>query len=275
MSALRLTDIPALVASGGLKINPHVPFLDLGGSHGRDVRTGKAVDNVKEVIERARIAGENLAKAVNYLVIGESIPGGTTTALGVLLAMGIDARGKVSSSMPGNPHDLKIKAVEEGLKESGVGFGDLADDPVKAVSCVGDPMMPAFAGLVLGAAGRVPVLMAGGTQMGAILAIVKALDRSVLDNVAIGTTRWIVVDKTADLKGIVTQIADVPILAADLDFNQSKFDGLRAYERGVVKEGVGAGGAAIAAIIKSGGSMTKESLLRETERNYEILVGSK
>ena len=275
MSALRLADIPALVASSGLKVNPYVPFLDLGGAPGRDIRTGKAVDNVKEVLETARIAGENLAKAADYLVIGESIPGGTTTALGVLLAMGVDARGKVSSSMPDNPHQIKIKTVEAGLRASGEQFGSLMNDPVKAVSCVGDPMVPAFAGLVLGAAIKVPVLMAGGTQMGAVLAVVNALNLDALDNVAIGTTRWIIADKTADLKGIITQIADIPILAADLDFSQSRLDGLKAYEKGVVKEGVGAGGAAIAAMTKSKGSITKEILLGEIERNYERLVGSK
>lgn len=275
MSALKLANIPAIVASGGLKVNPHVPFLDLGGKPGRDIRTGKAVDNVKEVIQKAIIAGENLARTTDYLVVGESIPGGTTTALGVLLSIGVDARGKVSSSMPGNPHELKIKTVEAGLKVSGVKFGALASDPLKAISCVGDPMMAAFAGLVLGAADKVPVLMAGGTQMGAVLAVVKALNTDVLDNVAIGTTRWILVDKTADLKGIITQIADVPILAANLDFSRSKFEGLRAYEACVVKEGVGAGGAAIAAMAKSEGSITKDTLLREIERNYEQLVGSK
>ena len=275
MSALKLANIPALVASGGLKVNPHVPFLDLGGKPGRDIRTGKAVENVKEVIQKAIIAGENLAGTADCLVIGESIPGGTTTALGVLLAMGVDARGKVSSSMPGNPHELKINTVEAGLKALGAEFGAFVSDPVKAISCVGDPMVPAFAGLVMGAASKVPVLMAGGTQMSAVLAVVKALKRAVLDNVAIGTTRWIILDKTADLKGIVTQIADVPILAADLDFSQSRFDGLKAYEAGMVKEGVGAGGAAIAAMMKSGGSVTKETLLREIERNYEQLVGSK
>jgi len=275
MSALRLANISILVISGGLKINPHVPFLDLGGKPGRDIRTGKAVDNVKEVVRRARIAGENLSKTVDYLVVGESIPGGTTTALGVLLAMGVDARGKVSSSMPGNPHDLKIETVKEGLKASKVEFGALANDPLKAISCVGDPMIPAFAGLVLGAAEKVPVLMAGGTQMGAVLAVINALNPSVLDNVAIGTTRWIIIDKTADLKGIITQIADIPILAADLDFSRSKFEGLKAYEAGVVKEGVGAGGVAIATMAKSKGFVTKDALLEEIERNYGRLVGSK
>jgi len=267
-SALRLADIPVLVANGGLRVKPCIPFLDLGGN----IRTGKAVENVGEVIQRATIAGESIAKLADYLVIGESIPGGTTTALGVLLVMGIDAEGKVSSSMPGNPHELKIETVKAGLRASGEEFGSLAEDPIKAVSCLGDPMMPAFAGLVLGAATKVPVLMAGGTQMGAVLAVVKALNRHVLDNLAIGTTRWIIADKTSDLRGIISQIADVPILAADLDFSRSKFAGLRAYEEKVVKEGVGAGGATVAAMVKSGGSITREVLLREIERNYEFLV---
>jgi len=275
MSALKLANIPVLVANGGLRVNPCVPFLNLNGKPGRDIRTGKAVENAEEILWRAKIAGENLSKTADYLVIGESIPGGTTTALGVLLAMGVDARGKVSSSMPRNPHELKIKTVEEGLKVSGVKFGDLANDPLKAISCVGDPMMPAFVGLVLGAADKVPVLMAGGTQMGAVLAVIKALNPSVLNNIAIGTTRWIMTDKTADLKGIIAQIADIPILAADLDFGQSRFEGLRAYEAGVVKEGVGAGGAAIAAMAKLEVSITKDTLLREIERNYERLVASK
>jgi NaMN:DMB phosphoribosyltransferase len=161
------------------------------------------------------------------------------------------------------------------MKASGIEFGTLAHDPEKAISCIGDPMMTAFAGLVLGAAERVPVLMAGGTQMGAVLAIVKALNNHVLDNLAIGTTRWVTGDKTSDLKGIVTQIADVPILAADLDFSQSRFEGLKAYERGVVKEGVGAGGAAIASMVKSNGAVTKETLLRAIEKNYELLTGLK
>lgn len=275
MSALKLADIPALPVNAGLRILPHVPFLELGAKPGRDIRTGKAVDNAEEVLQRAKLAGEILSKTVDYLVVGESIPGGTTTALGVLLAMGINAKGKVSSSMPWNPHDLKIKTVEEGFKALKLKFGALANNPIEAISCVGDPVMPAFAGLVLGAAANVPVLMAGGTQMTAVLAIIKALNPRVLGNVAIGTTRWIMADKTADLKGIVSQIADVPILAADLDFSRSKFEGLKAYEQGVVKEGVGVGGVTIAAMAKSKGSITKEVMLEEVERNYEQLVSSK
>jgi NaMN:DMB phosphoribosyltransferase len=177
--------------------------------------------------------------------------------------------------MPENPHELKRRTVEEGFKSAGVKFGDFTDDPLKAVSTVGDPMQPALAGLVLGAADRVPVIMAGGTQMAAVLAVVKALNADVLGNVAIGTTRWIIADKTADLKGLVAEIADVPLLAADLDFSRSRFDGLRAYEAGVVKEGVGCGGASMAAMMKTNGEITKQVLLEEIENNYKQLVNTK
>lgn len=275
MSALKLANIPCLVASSGLKIKPFVPFLDLGGKPGKDIRTGRAVENAEEVMIRAKIAGKNLSQTVDYMVIGESIPGGTTTALGILLAMGINAKGKVSSSMPNNPHELKIKTVEEGLRASGIGFGDCAQDPIKAVSAVGDPMIPAHAGLVLGAAENVPVIMAGGTQMAAALAVVKASKPIVLNNVAIGTTRWVIDDKTSDLKGLIAEIGDVAVLAADLDFEGSKFEGLKAYEAGVVKEGVGAGGAAIAAMLMSKGKITKQVLLKEIEKNYKQLINSK
>jgi uncharacterized protein (TIGR00303 family) len=274
MSALKLADIPTLVVSAGLKVKPHVPFVDLGGKPGRDIRTGRALDNAEEVLNRAKIAGENLSKTADYLVIGESIPGGTTTALSVLLAMGVDAKGKVSSSMPVNPHELKIKTVEAGLKAAGVKAGEFTHNPIKAVSTVGDPMQPALAGLVLGAADRVPVIMAGGTQMAAVLAVVKALNPDILDKVAVGTTRWIIADKTADMKALVAEIADVPLLAADIDFSGSKFDGLKAYEAGVVKEGVGCGGASMAAMLKTNGKITKQVLLKEIENNYKQLVGS-
>jgi uncharacterized protein (TIGR00303 family) len=275
MSALKLANIPALPVNAGLRILPHVPFIELGGKPGGDIRTGKAVENAEEVLNRAKLAGKILSETADYLVIGESIPGGTTTTLGVLIAMGYEANGKVSSSMPQNPHDLKIKTVEEGLRVLNIKPGAYANDPLKAISCLGDPMMPAFAGLVLGAAEKVPVLMAGGTQMTSVLAAINALNSKVLSNIAIGTTRWIVADKSADIVGIVSQIADVPIITADLDFSSSRFDGLKAYEKGVVKEGVGVGGSAIAAMMKSDGSINRDAILREIESGYEKLVYSK
>jgi uncharacterized protein (TIGR00303 family) len=271
-SALHLADIPVVVVNGGVKVKPQIPYIDVNGSPGRDIRTGDAVDNVEEVIERAKTVGEQLAKVSEYLVIGESIPGGTTTALGVLTAMNVDAHGKVSSTLPTNPHDLKAEVVAAGIKAAANKFGSFKGDPIKAVSAVGDPMMAAVAGLVIGASKQGPVLMAGGTQMTAVLSVINALESEALCNVAVGTTRWVAQDKTSDICGIVKQFCEVPVLAADLDFGPSQYPGLRIYETGLVKEGVGAGGASIAAMAKTGGAVTKQILLKEIERNYASLM---
>jgi uncharacterized protein (TIGR00303 family) len=269
---LKLANIPTLVVNAGLKVKPQVPFVELGGCPGMDIRTGKAVENVERVIDRSKILGESLSRIADYLVVGESIPGGTTTALAVLLAMGVNAKGKVSSSMPINPHELKIHTAEEGLKNSGIKEGELENDPIRAVSTVGDPMQPAVAGLVIGAAENVPVIMAGGTQMAAVLAIVNSLKKDVLTNVAIGTTRWIINDKTSNIINLISRIINVPVLAADINFSKLNYDGLKAYELGVVKEGVGCGGAAIAAVLKSNGKITKNVLLNEIKNNYKQLL---
>jgi uncharacterized protein (TIGR00303 family) len=271
-SALHLADIPVLVVNGGVKVKPQIPFVDLGGNSGRDIRTGSSVDNVEEVIERAKVLGEQMAKTADYLVIGESIPGGTTTALGVLTAMGVNAEGKVSSTLPNNPHNQKIEVVRAGLKAAAERFGDFKGDPIKAISAVGDPMMPALAGLVIGGARQGPVLMAGGTQMTAVLSVINALAPEALCNVAVGTTRWVTKDKMSDICGILQQFCKVPVIAADLDFSSSKYPGLRIYETGLVKEGVGAGGASIAAMAKTGSGVTKDILLKEIERNYASLM---
>ncbi|MGC8937066.1 MAG: nicotinate mononucleotide-dependent phosphoribosyltransferase CobT, partial [Candidatus Methanomethylicaceae archaeon] len=248
MSALRLADIPYIVLNAGLKVKPNTPYIEIGGKPGKDIRTGRAVENPEEIFERSFQIGRSLSGIADYLVVGESIPGGTTTALAVLLAMGVKAAGKVSSSMPRNPHELKLRVVEEGMRASGISFGSMKNNPFKAVSALGDPMIPAAAGVISGAAKQIPVIMAGGTQMCAVLCLIKSVLPSVMHNLAIGTTKWIVEDRSSDICGLVSQIGNVPIIAADLDFSASKFSGLRAYELGVVKEGVGAGGSSIAAI---------------------------
>jgi uncharacterized protein (TIGR00303 family) len=274
-SALHLADIPVLIVNGGVKVKPQIPYIDVNGSPGRDIRTGDAVDNVEEVIERAKVVGEQLAKVSDYLVIGESIPGGTTTALGVLTALGVDAHGKVSSTLPENPHNLKSEVVAAGLKAAEAKMGKIKGDPIKAVSAVGDPMMAAVAGLVIGGSRQGPVLMAGGTQMTAVLAVINALEPKALCNVAVGTTRWVAKDKTSDICGIIKQFCEVPVLAADLNFGHSKYSGLQIYETGLVKEGVGAGGASIAAMAKTSGAVDKQILLKEIERNYASLMNIK
>lgn len=105
--------------------------------------------------------------------------------------------------------------------------------------------------------------------MAAVLAFIKHVDRGVLNNVAIGTTKWLINDRTADLIGLVREVAHVPVASANLDFSNMPYEGLRAYEGGFVKEGVGAGGVSIAAISRG---YSINQLQEVILSNYEELL---
>ena len=47
-----------------------------------------------------------------------------------------------------------------------------------------------------------------------------------------------------------------------------KYDGLKTYEQGIVKEGVGAGGSAIASIISTNGKISINDIQKRIEIDY-------
>ena len=237
-AALNLTGIPHMFVNAGLKVTPDLSFVDLMAKPGYDIRKPVAVNDTKGIFERAQKLGSDIRERTDHLVIGESIPGGTTTAMGVLNALGYD--GNVSSSSYYNPLELKNKIVNEGMDASGVAFGSLRDDPLHAITCLGDPMMAAVAGIVSGVDG-IEVVLAGGTQMAAVFAVIKHLGIDT-DNISIATTKYVVDDASANFGELVDELG-VSVYAADPGFGASDLSGLQRYEAGDVKEGVGAGGA--------------------------------
>lgn len=248
-TCLEIADIPIMVADAGAEVKPDVPYIKLGEKPGEDIRTGNAVENAGELFEKGVMLGKTLSKITDHLIIGESTPAGTTTALGVLTALGYDAKQKVSGSMPENPHDLKYKTVMEGLKAAGYEEGNVVEDALRAVEIVGDPMIPAVAGIVTGAS--IPVTLAGGTQMTAVCSVVKGVDPEFdFSNLCIATTIFVAEDETSDINYISRQIADYSIFAVDPQFEKCENAGLKNYINGSVKEGVGAGGAMMAALLK-------------------------
>jgi NaMN:DMB phosphoribosyltransferase len=108
--------------------------------------------------------------------------------------------------------------------------------------------------LAAAVAGR-PVLLAGGSQMAAVLALALALAPpslrpAVAATAAVGTTAWVAQEAGSDLALLLRRIGErwgvEPLaFAADLRFAGPCHPALAAYERGYVKEGVGAGGLAL------------------------------
>jgi uncharacterized protein (TIGR00303 family) len=269
--------IDHVIIDAGMKRPPRIDCIGLASRQpGQCVTTGEALPNASKLFDEGIDLGKELAEKGDYIILAESVPGGTTTALAVLWALGYDAQYRVSSSMPGNPHPIKIESTRRGLEKAGLLGSNCIDEPLRAPAAVGDPMQPAVAGMAIALLGKsVPVILAGGTQMMAVLALMKALCAKEgwtmpWENLAVATTCWVSEDTGADLEGLARETAVSPVLASGLDFGVSRYPEMRLYEQGYVKEGVGAGGAAVAAMLKTG--ITAKVLLGRIERVYEEIV---
>src|SRR5208337_4960389 len=102
---MELTGVPPFFINAGLKFPLTVPYIDALGGVGEDPRNGDAVPLTKDLFLRGQEIGKFLSWSSDLLVLGECVPGGTTTALCVLRALGYPAT--VSSSFARNPVNQK------------------------------------------------------------------------------------------------------------------------------------------------------------------------
>ncbi|HPJ30822.1 MAG TPA: TIGR00303 family protein [Methanothrix sp.] len=243
-AALSLSGIPSLFVTSGLRRKPAVPYVDMSGSAGSDIRFAPAVPDASEIMDRAALLGKKLAAFSDCIFIGESIAGGTTTAMAVMQALGRD--GRVSSSLLNHPMAKKQEIVDLAMERCGASFGSMRAEPLRALRELGDPMMPCVLGLLKGLSGTKAVL-AGGTQMAAVLCAADALGLS--GDVSIATTRYIVEDRNASFVETVEELGRKWYMA-DPGLERSRIPALSCYARGSAKEGVGAGGAVLAASLR-------------------------
>jgi uncharacterized protein (TIGR00303 family) len=255
--------ITPLLVDLGCSIAPAVPHLRLpapaGAGPAACVGRGSAMspERVDALLALGHRWGRGLTRRCpgRLLLLAECVPGGTTTAQAVLTALGVDAAGLVSGSLPRPAHGLKAALVARGLA-----LAALADpgggDPRRVLAAVGDPMQALAAALALAVAQSDGwVLLAGGSQMAAVLALALALAPvaqrpHLAARLAVGTTAWVAGEADSDLPLLLERIGRhwgvEPLgFAADLRFRATHHPALAAYERGYVKEGVGAGGLAL------------------------------
>ncbi|WP_414587840.1 nicotinate-nucleotide--dimethylbenzimidazole phosphoribosyltransferase [Scytonema sp. PCC 10023] len=283
---------------------------------------------VHHLFKQGLVWGERLSSKTEngYFILSECVVGGTTTALAILTGLGIPAGGKVNSSHPVCNHEQKWAVVQAGLERMRSGeqmnskfkiqnskFGvspsspsepslphsltpsssssssSPPHDPLELVAAVGDPMQVVVAGMAIALSRSCGVLLAGGTQMLAVYAVMCAIAQAYAlswrpKEVVIGTTRWVAEDPTggtielAQLVGrssITPDGVTPPLLATGLSFTNSLYPQLRAYEQGFVKEGVGAGGACIAAHLSRGWQQHQlleaiEAQLEQYQKNSEL-----
>jgi uncharacterized protein (TIGR00303 family) len=227
-----LCKLQPVFINAGLRHTPTVPCLDVYGMIGEDPRFHNAVPHAKELFSRGEIIGRTLSGLCDLLVLGECVPGGTTTALCVLRALGYEA--SVSSSFASNPLPVKEEICRASIARMKT---DNVTAPLDIIKYTGDPMMPVAAGIANTYKGN--ILLAGGTQMLAVAALIKAMG---IPLPSVVTTSYVRDDVSANVQNLSRSIG-VDIYYVDPAFGELGHSGLARYCIGEVKEGMGAGGA--------------------------------
>jgi len=250
---MTLTGIRPLFINAGLQYAPTVPCMDVYGVPGADPRFHDAVPDAYDLFHKGELIGNYLSSCSDLLVLGECVPGGTTTALCVMRALGYDA--SVSSSFVNNPVAIKEEICNMALARI---KKDEITQPLDVLRYTGDPMMPVAAGIAKTYSGD--LLLAGGTQM---LAVCSTLKKMNLRLPRVVTTEYVRNDTTANVQYISEQIG-VRVLYVDPGFGDLGHAGLARYCIGEVKEGMGAGGAmCLANLMGYSSQMIRDTILAE------------
>ena len=261
-----LLDFDVVGVDAGMAGETGAPTLALGNDPGDDICVATAVPNARSVFDRARTLGRRLPD--DHLLVGETIPGGTTTALGVLTALGAPAT--VSSSLPENPLTQKRRVVERGLDASGLAGGDAADDPLGAIAAVGDPVLAAATGLTVGCVeSGTRVTLGGGTQMATVAGLVRHFGGD--GPLSLATTSFVANDASAGLERLTDRF-DVTLHVTDPDFAAADHPATDAYLRGEAKEGAGMGGALH---LLADSDVSQDALHDQIARVYDRLLADR
>ncbi len=232
----------------GLEVTPKVKYFKQHNFNilpSGSIDTGANID-AESIFQKGLEFGREYKSNSDYIILGESVPSGTTTANATALALGYNAKELFSSSFKNVPNSIKEQTIKKALlniKQS--------DNIFDRLGKVSDNMLIFNAGFILGVNGRTPLILAGGTQMAGVLLIVNSILREMggeidSSNLAIATTKWVVEDKNSDIKALL-EMLDFPINGyfADFDFSLTNHPALKLYDSGEAKEGVGAGGALV------------------------------
>lgn len=279
-ACMELVGLTPRILDCGTFVAPGIETVTCGTVPAKCLSTGSAMDisSVRNLFERGGEQGKIVADSCDCIAIAECVPGGTTTAMAVLTSLGYDVRNLLSSSLPISNHGSRFQLVEAGMKNAGLNAAEIARDPLLCVASVGDPMQAFVAGLAINASQTRPVMLSGGSQMIAVYALAEAILKAedhrqrlqqFRTNTIVVTTKWVALDQSANVEELAA-LTTTPFACSCPDFNASRHPGLKAYELGNVKEGVGAGGAMAMAHLIAG--VSHEDLIMAIDRCYDELV---
>jgi len=216
-------------------------LIDLNIAPSPSITEDKTFD-AKVIFEKGFEFGKKYQLHGNYLIIGESTPSGTTTAQAAISALGYESKGLFASSFKETPSSIKEKTIATALAKLGNNMSLF-----EKLGHTADNMLLFTAGFILSASRRFNLVLAGGTQMAAVLLIAnKIANRQGIHHdhrhIHLCTTKWIAEDEHSNIQALLDQL-DFRVKAyyADFSFQESIHPALKLYDEGEAKEGVGAG----------------------------------
>lgn len=249
----------------GLEIIPQVADCKI---HNFNIEPSQSIAkdaniNSQAIFQKGLDFGKNYICKDDYIILGESVPSGTTTAMATALGLKYDAKDYFSSSFKEVPSDIRETTLKLALSNL-----DYNDDIFEVLSKVSDNMLIFNAGFIIGLNNTTKIILAGGTQMACVLLIVnkilkilgKTLDMS---NLALCTTKWVIEDKNSDIKALLKLLSfDINAYYSNFDFSETKHPALKLYDQGEAKEGVGAGGALMYGYLNS---LSQKEITKQVE----------
>ncbi len=250
---------PAIITRAVHNLHPfaNIEILNLGLAktpqnstvHNFDINPSESIDkgasiDAQAVFEKGMRFGKSYELKGTYLILGESTPAGTTTANATALALGYDCKDDFSSSFLNVPNDIKNQTINKALS---LIHEDMSN--FEKLSVVSDNMLVFCAGFLLEASKRFHIVLAGGTQMAAVLLIADKLREDLLmrvkqENITLATTAWVTHDKNSNIAHILSLLSYTPhAVYTSFSFKEANIPVLHKYDEGEAKEGVGAGAA--------------------------------
>lgn len=230
----------------GLEVSPQLEYFI---THNFDINTSGSIDtgasiDAQTIFQKALEFGQSYESKNDYIILAESVPSGTTTATATALGLGYDCKNLFSSSFKNVPNSIREITINNALKNI-----SKDDDIFTILSKVSDNMLIFNAGFILGLNNKIPLILAGGTQMACVLLIVNKILEMMgaefdTSNLSLCTTKWVAEDSNSDIKSILEMLNfSINSYYVDFDFSLTNHPALKLYDEGEAKEGVGAGGA--------------------------------
>ncbi len=249
----------------GLEVKPKVDYFKI---HSFNIEPSQSIAKEANIEAEALFQkgvefGQTYECKDEYIILGESVPSGTTTAMATAIGLKHKVKDYFSSSFKDVPTDVRENTLKLALSNL-----EHKDDIFAVLSKVSDNMLIFNAGFILGLNNRVPLVLAGGTQMACVLLIVDRMlklmgGRMESSNLSLCTTKWVAEDKESDIKALLELLHfNIHAYYADFDFAFSEHPALKLYDEGEAKEGVGAGGALMYGSLNGLG---KEAITKQVE----------